>query len=101
MPLLFGIVGLFLLLLSYFASNHRTEGIDEGKIQILGNDDEAISTGNIIVDIQGEVENPGVYELSAGKRIADLIEMAGGFTSEADDHWVAHQLNQAELLKDG
>ncbi|WP_028783277.1 ComEA family DNA-binding protein [Thalassobacillus devorans] len=38
----------------------------------------------IVVDVKGAVLKPGVYELSAGSRVADAIEMAGGMRKEAD-----------------
>lgn len=50
----------------------------------------------ILVDIKGEIKNPGVYELSQGARMQELILMAGGFTSEAEER----QLNLAERLVD-
>jgi len=47
--------------------------------------------------ICGEVSSPGVYEVAEGKRINDLLELAGGFTAEADKTAV----NLAEYLTDG
>lgn len=37
----------------------------------------------IKVEVKGEVKNAGVYEVSEEKRIIDVIQMAGGFTSNA------------------
>ncbi|QOV18349.1 helix-hairpin-helix domain-containing protein [Blautia liquoris] len=51
----------------------------------------------IYVYICGAVENPGVYELSTGSRVYQLIEAAGGLLSDAD----TRVLNQAETLTDG
>lgn len=36
------------------------------------------------VDIEGEVKHPGTYEMLAGETYADLIRMAGGYTSQAE-----------------
>jgi len=36
------------------------------------------------IDIKGEVNKPGVYELDEGKRVFDAIEKAGGLTENAD-----------------
>ena len=33
--------------------------------------------------IKGEILNPGVYELELGKRIIDVVDLSGGFTSNA------------------
>lgn len=51
----------------------------------------------IYVHICGEVCEPGVYELEKGSRVFDAVEMAGGFTKEADRSFV----NLAAVLNDG
>ena len=38
----------------------------------------------LLVDIKGQVANPGVYELMAGARMKDAIDAAGGFLATAD-----------------
>lgn len=38
----------------------------------------------ILTYITGEVKSPGVYELKKGDRVIDAVELAGGFTDEAD-----------------
>ncbi len=37
----------------------------------------------IVVDIKGEVNNPGTYEMSQDKRVSDVINDAGGLTDKA------------------
>lgn len=49
-----------------------------------------------IVDIKGEVKNPGVYEIEENKRIMDVIKMAGGLTKEADTNYI----NLSKKIKD-
>lgn len=44
----------------------------------------ALEINKIIVDIKGAVNNPGIYELSSGSTVYDLIGMAGGLRSYAD-----------------
>ena len=51
---------------------------------------------NIIVHIAGEVNNPGIVELREGSRIKDVIEAAGGVTSDAD----MNRVNLAYEVKD-
>ncbi|GAX89213.1 ComEA family DNA-binding protein [Effusibacillus lacus] len=51
----------------------------------------------IKVDVKGAVQNPGVYSLSAGSRIVDAIQVAGGVTDEAD----LQSINLAQKLVDG
>lgn len=45
--------------------------------------DEIKEYNSIKVEVKGEVKNVGVYEVDEEKRIIDVIEMAGGFTSNA------------------
>jgi len=51
----------------------------------------------IKVYISGEVESPGVYEVQSDDRLDKVIQLAGGFTEQADTKGV----NLARLLKDG
>ena len=51
----------------------------------------------IYVDIDGEVKNPGVYQIGADSRIFQVIEEAGGLTKNAD----TSSINQAETVYDG
>ena len=37
-----------------------------------------------IVDIKGAIKSPGTYELEEGKRIIDVIDLAGGILESAD-----------------
>lgn len=53
--------------------------------------------GEIVVDVSGEVVEPGVYRLSSGARAVDALEQAGGATAEAD----VTALNLAARLHDG
>lgn len=49
----------------------------------------------IIVEIKGEVKDPDVYEIEDGSIIRDLINLAGGLTSEANTDGI----NRAEKLR--
>lgn len=51
----------------------------------------------VLVHAAGAVAHPGVYELVAGARVADLIDAAGGPTPDAD----VDQLNLAAPVADG
>ena len=64
-------------------------------------EEESVEEGQIKVDIQGAVLNPGVYDLAFSSRVKDLLTVAGGLSEEADQDWVAQNLNQASKLKDG
>ncbi len=44
---------------------------------------EEVVISKIMVDIKGEVNSPGCYEIDSDKRVKDLIEIAGGLTKNA------------------
>src|SRR5699024_8396363 len=50
----------------------------------------------IIVDVKGEVKHPGIYEVKSDMRVNDVINLAEGFTEEADENY----LNLAEKVAD-
>lgn len=49
-----------------------------------------------MIDVKGEVKNPGIYEISGDKRVDDVLELAGGFTGDAN----ALSVNRAEKVYD-
>lgn len=55
----------------------------------------------IKVDVSGAVQDPGVYELSKDVRVEEALDAAGGFSSDADQPWIAKNLNLAVKLSDG
>jgi competence protein ComEA len=57
------------------------------------------SSGSSIAFVQvvGQVQKPGLYELRAGDRIVDAVAAAGGFTPKADQA----SLNLAQVIADG
>jgi competence protein ComEA len=59
--------------------------------------EDAAATLPVVVEMRGEVEAPGVYELLPGARLQDAIASAGGLTEEADMSTV----NLARRLRDG
>lgn len=50
----------------------------------------------VVVDIKGAVVHQGVYELEEGQRVKDAIQMAGGFTENAD----VMMVNLASIVRD-
>ena len=51
----------------------------------------------VVVDVAGDVKNPGVYELPINSRVNDAIKAAGGTNKSADLSYI----NQARVVKDG
>lgn len=54
-------------------------------------------TGVVYVHVCGEVANPGVYPLSAGSRLYEAIQAAGGIL----ENGAGDQINQAAQAEDG
>lgn len=71
----------------------------EPAIQIISSEEE--NKGTIFVDLEGEIEKPGVYEMPAGSRLNDLLVRSGGLSAKADREWVTTNLNLAQKLVDG
>jgi competence protein ComEA len=61
---------------------------------------EEASESWVVVDLSGAVKNPGIYKLSKGARVADLIKAGGGILSEVSGKWVSRSLNLSRVLVD-
>ncbi|MEK7168884.1 MAG: helix-hairpin-helix domain-containing protein [Patescibacteria group bacterium] len=103
--IIFSLLGLILIglgVLSYkidiFSSGDTVEVLNSTNAGPESPQDEQ---GNIVVEISGAVEKPGVYKLKNGSRIDDLLISAGGISSDADRLWVEKNINRAAKLIDG
>ena len=54
----------------------------------------------IYVEISGGIKKPDVYQVPAGSRLYELIDKAGGLSSEADDEYIARNYNLSKLVSD-
>jgi competence protein ComEA len=61
----------------------------------------ATPSTDLLVDVQGGVERPGLVRLPPGARVADAIAAAGGYSSLADLLSAATAVNLAAPLIDG
>ena len=55
----------------------------------------------LVVEISGAIEKPGVYKLSAGSRVEDLLIAGGGISADADRERMEKMVNRAAKLSDG
>ncbi len=97
---LFLILGLIFLGVGVFW--YRSGGFAEtgGKVEVLEEGTGELS-GEVVVEVVGAVEKPGVYRLKSGSRVDDALVVAGGLAAEADRDWVAKMVNRAAKLTDG
>ena len=83
---------LFIIYIIYWALiDEESEEAKEEKIVITENKKEKIEKkeekdvgDKVIIDIKGEVNNPGVYELKESNNVNDAINVAGGLTKKSD-----------------
>ena len=91
---------------SPFAADLVTESISEdseesgeaggGRAAVQREEDQT-EAGLLYIHVCGCVKKPGLYRLAAGSRVADAVNLAGGFTKKADQTaW-----NLAQVLEDG
>lgn len=52
------------------------------------------------INLTGEIKKPGIYEFSAGTRLFEIIEQAGGFTDNADQEFISKNINLSQEVKD-
>ncbi|GAA3017062.1 helix-hairpin-helix domain-containing protein [Tetragenococcus solitarius] len=102
LPLLIATIITIFLLIFYFTQKNNEEPTwqqsDDPFQQITETTEKETeeSSNKIIVDIKGEVNQPGVYELEGDARVKEGILKAGGLTKKAEEK----QLNLAEKLND-
>lgn len=71
------------------------------RVEIISSPNSPSISSEIVVDIAGEVVNPGIYHLPQNARIQDAITSAGGLSDRAARDWIAKNLNRAAKLTDG
>lgn len=87
---------------SPLASAAPTEGVSTATTDgALATASVEASGGDLVVDVEGGVAEPGIQHLPDGSRVADAIFAAGGYGPKADLAAAARQLNLAAELSDG
>jgi competence protein ComEA len=86
--------GLVAILLGVLLSNSGAPKVQDAIVQQGEN---FTVSGEVFIRVVGEVIEPGLYELSNGSRVRDVIDAAGGFTDSA----VQSSVSLARLVSDG
>jgi DNA uptake protein ComE-like DNA-binding protein len=104
---LLGGVGIFLILTAV-ALNHinsvQNMSTKVGWMTTEGgnvNQSPIISQTMPVVDIEGAVQQPGVYTMPIDSRIQDVLITAGGLTAKADRTTLSDSINLAQRVFDG
>jgi competence protein ComEA len=78
----------------------NTETSQDINIEENKNDQSFKQVKNIVVDVSGAVNKPGVYELKYGSRINDAIKKAGGISDDADYNYFSRNFNLSSFVFD-
>src|SRR3989344_4108754 len=92
----------FLSLALFILSSNRVEQditIKENGMNI-NEETQKTQINKIVIDVSGAVINPGVYELNAGSRINDALNIAGGLSNEADSRYFYRNYNLSAFIYD-
>lgn len=95
-----GVVGVILLIAGGVVAIRQRKQ-DSGQVVVITEGPEGTEDTEVVVDVAGAVENPGVYKLAGFARVNDALVAAGGLAEGADRVWVARYLNLAQVVPDG
>ena len=101
-PIAFLLIGLILVGAGIFFARNSANS-PKNSVEIIESSDETRNNAEseIIVEVSGAVEKPGVFKLSQGARVEDALVLAGGVSVDADRDWMEKVLNRASKLTDG
>jgi len=94
--------GAILIGLGVFFFKNR-ESLYSSSVEVLESSsvNEGASSEEVVIEVSGAVETPGVYRLSINARIEDALIAAGGISVDADRDWMEKTLNRAAKISDG
>lgn len=69
-------------------TENETEEVDAEPLSPASSNEQAAAAEEVeewSVDVKGAVKQPGVYPVTAGERVIDVLDRAGGLSEEADE----------------
>jgi competence protein ComEA len=100
-PLAVGFVGLMLLGYGLIGLGASSSGSNDVIFEKADSSQGSSQSANLVVDVEGAVVSPGVYNLPRESRIKDALVASGGVSAQADRIWVSKNLNLALKIIDG
>jgi competence protein ComEA len=96
------LIGAILIGLGVFLFKNK-DSLYSSSVEVLesSTDIEGIGSGEVVIEVSGAVETPGVYRLSVNARVEDALIAAGGISADADRDWMEKTLNRAAKITDG
>jgi competence protein ComEA len=98
--LIFAFLGIILAGVGIFFLRGDFDSKGSSKVEVLTPASD-MAGQEIVVEVSGAVEKPGVYKFKAGSRVDDALIASGGLSASADRDWVSKMLNRAAKLTDG
>lgn len=92
---------ILIILLILFSTFNKNDTDESPQISNSSNSSKAtLSDREIWVDLSGAVNKPGVYQAKSNMRLFNLIEVAGGFSVDADRDFIGRNYNLSIPLSD-
>ena len=101
MPLILGFAGLMLLGYGLIGLLGSSPDSNDLIFEKADSHESSSPSASLVVDVEGAVVSPGVYNLPNGSRVKDALIASGGVSAQADRLWVAKNLNLALKIIDG
>lgn len=95
--ILFGICLILGLLIIYFNYSGSKGGVVSDNFSNNGNCIPEVKT--YYIEVMGQVVNPGVYEIDGDKLVIEAIELAGGYSANADLVFVHRNISLSSVIK--
>ncbi|GIW63495.1 MAG: hypothetical protein KatS3mg091_297 [Patescibacteria group bacterium] len=101
--LIFGFAILFIVGFNLYIYFDLMKSVQNNEVVVNKSDQVKKETvvHEVVVDVSGAVVNPGIYVVKNGARIKDLVDLAGGFTYNADKDFFYRNFNLAYPVYDG